>query len=468
MQTGLSYSEYADTRHSSALWKFNGNVNALSGRHIVDSAIQAGEPVQDVEWTHKRAIPIRFEYRPPELTLTIDGDQFDLTSGRVFVIPVEGAIRQLDMDPPSVDEHSSIDQVASRIQKSLSESAESQDEREDPPHDARNSTTEEKEPDQDEPNPGDESTTASPPAEEPAADTGSELLRRIRAASAPVLADMSENHGYGLKPSQAVQRVAPPFPDVRMDYYLISHPSQAEAIPDGPSGMVFRWENDKLRNWSMTFGGRDGYSMTEVFDALLGIKSQEIEGEADLLNQGLPGDWIVRTDAAKEDVLEQLTSILRDELNLNVRLEFRTVKRDVYVATDRYEFTPLAGQKGEGELQLTDEKIQTDRVQIFGKELKPNSGAGGGTGEFDEFLGWLGRWIDAPIVSEVTERPSRQISWRLHENSFKTHPSRRDAHEAERREAHDADLVLKNITKQTNLRFTKETRPIPILFVERR
>ncbi|HEY3393885.1 MAG TPA: hypothetical protein VGK58_14330, partial [Lacipirellulaceae bacterium] len=95
----------------------------------------------------------------------------------------------------------------------------------------------------------------------------------------------------------------------------------------------------------------------------------------------------------------------------------------------------------------------------FGTDLVPNSGAGGGTGEFEEFLGWLGRWIGTPIVSEVDLKPTNQVSWHLHERSPST--------EQTRSEDHDAILVLGNITLQTGLTFTLEKRPVRILFVER-
>ena len=126
-----------------------------------------------------------------------------------------------------------------------------------------------------------------------------------------------------------------------------------------------------------------------------------------------------------------------------MKLEFREVEREVYVARGEYELTPLPGQEGKGKLILTDETITTDEIQIFGTDLVPNSGAGGGTGEFDEFLGWLGRWIGTPIVSEVDLKPTNQVSWHLHERSPST--------EQTRSEDHDPILVLGNITLQTGM-----------------
>jgi hypothetical protein len=290
---------------------------------------------------------------------------------------------------------------------------------------------------------------------------GSQMLRDIRAASAPILAAMAKDHGYGLEPGQNLRRVAPPFPSIRMEYYRTGHPSQSEAIKEGPSAMVFRSRDGTLRNWGMTFGDSadPGYNLTGVLDALLDIKSQQIDGARELLETRLAGDWVIREGADQEAVVKQLQQILQNEFSLPVKLEFREVEREVYVARGEYELTPLPGQEGKGTLILTDETITTDEIQIFGTELVPNSGAGGGTGEFEEFLGWLGRWIGTPIVSEVDSKPTNQVSWHLHERS----PS----NEQSRGEDHDPILVLGNITLQTGLTFNLEKRPVRILFIER-
>jgi hypothetical protein len=108
---------------------------------------------------------------------------------------------------------------------------------------------------------------------------------------------------------------------------------------------------------------------------------------------------------------------------------------------------------------LTDKTVTTDNVHIFGKSFVPSSGAGGGTGDFNEFLKSLGRWIKTPIINEVQQSPAREISWSYHQRSPFT--------DQMQKEDHDAEMVLGNISKQTNLKFTKQTRPVKILFVTR-
>jgi hypothetical protein len=62
------------------------------------------------------------------------------------------------------------------------------------------------------------------------------------------------------------------------------------------------------------------------------------------------------------------------------------------------------------------------------------------------------------VVDEVTEELQRQISWSLHRQAARTDQTRR--------EDHDPELVLSNITAQTNLTFNEEKRFITVLFCE--
>jgi beta-lactamase regulating signal transducer with metallopeptidase domain len=289
---------------------------------------------------------------------------------------------------------------------------------------------------------------------------GSDLLKQIREASEPILAEMAEKHGYRLAPGQSLHRVPPPFDPIRMTYYRVGNPSQSQAIPAGPSAMSFRWEGNALHRWGMTFGGspHDGYSLSGVADAIQGLKSQQIVGPPELLNAPIPGDWVSRPGMADEAFAQELQTILQNELKLPIRLQFRTHRREVYVAKGLYRFVPLPGQRGEIQLYLENKTETMHEVQIFGKQLAPNSGAGGGSGNFDEFLLWLGRWIDMPIVNDV-QKPPRQISWVQHGDLGKSSLTNQ--------EQHDATLVLHNIETQTGVHFISELRTVKSLFVER-
>jgi Leucine-rich repeat (LRR) protein len=288
------------------------------------------------------------------------------------------------------------------------------------------------------------------------------VLRKLRLDGARLLAQMVKEAGYALPADRDLLRVPPPFSPLRAEYYRVGHPHQADSIPTGASAMVFHWEKNSLRNWGMTFSVSvppgAGYNLTGLVDGLLGIKDQMIDVPADLLEEQIPGDWVIRPRVADEQIIRQLDAILQNELSLKLHMEFRQVPRRVYVARGNYRLTPLPGNSGKDTTSYEDKTVETDRIEIFSKHLIPDSGSGGGTGKFDEFLDWLGQWVGAPIVSEVGTRPKGEVTWRLHGRSPFTKEMRA--------EDRDASQVLANITAQTGLTFKEETRSVKILFVE--
>ena len=100
-----------------------------------------------------------------------------------------------------------------------------------------------------------------------------------------------------------------------------------------------------------------------------------------------------------------------------------------------------------------------NEIEIYGKQVVPGGGgAGGGTGEFSTFLKWVGEWIGRPVVSEVEAPPKGQITWYYNQRDLST--------EQTRREDHDEALVLQHLQEQMGLTYTRERKPIRVLFVE--
>lgn len=280
-------------------------------------------------------------------------------------------------------------------------------------------------------------------------DQGSDLLRNIQKASAPILAEMAEKHGYGLEDDQLVRVVRPPFDDIRMKYYQAGNPAQAKAIPRGPDAMSFRWKDGHLSIRGMAFGN-GGYSVANALSTLQGFARREIEGDGELIGTAVSGDWIVREGCANSEFLEQIEQLLRVEYELPIRLKYEDVEREVWVASDEYKFSPLPGQPARDETQLTDRKVVSDPVQIFRKECNTDGRGGGGMGDLAEFLQHLGDAIGDQVVDSAFERPEISISWRYHDD-MRGNP----------------DEVLKNITAQTGLTFGREVKLVKRLLVTR-
>ena len=276
----------------------------------------------------------------------------------------------------------------------------------------------------------------------------------LQRSSERYLETMQKDHGYALKTGHSLRRVAPPFPPERLEFYRTNSQSQAKLIPAGPSAMIFHDHNGRLSRWGMTFGG--GYTLLGLLDSLLKIKSQTIEG-GEIIMRHVEGDWVVRMETPKDQLIAELQSILQTELSMPIRIEWREIERPVYIARGTYNFMPLENGPMQRKLNRADKVVIVDPIEIFAKELNSNGG-GGGSGEFGEFLEALGQCVESPIISEAVVPEEKYISWHLNRRSPSTDQTRS--------EDHDPSLLLPNITAQTGLTFTLEQRRVKTLFVE--
>jgi hypothetical protein len=289
--------------------------------------------------------------------------------------------------------------------------------------------------------------------------TTSQNWQRNRAEAARLLAEMAR-HAYALKPGQSVRHVVPPFPTARAEYWWTSEPMFYFPMANrtGPEAVTYQWDGKELQQSAVSI---EPFRLTFLVDALHRIKREEISGPPDLLEKPLPGDWVVRPDVPDEVFARDLEAVLRRDLRLPIHLEFREEKRDVYVARGRFQFTPSTVEVVRTGPNAAKQTKPAPAIKIFGKRMYSGPGSGGGgSGNFKECLNWVGRWIETPIVNEVTDTPN-EVTWRLQADF-------RRKGQPEENEDRDPALVLANIERQTGVHFTKERRSVKILFVEKK
>ncbi len=249
---------------------------------------------------------------------------------------------------------------------------------------------------------------------------------------------------YRLENGQILKRIAPPFIPERRDYYVNEHSYQASAIPQGPAIMNFSWDG-KLKGEGMGFGGvRD---LTEPLD-LFGLQSYEYEGPEELLSLKLPGDWIVRTNTTIEERMAALEQLLAEEIDRKISFEKRMVERKVIVASGEFEFHPLSGTH------------KDTWLHIYSDELDPDERAGGGTAQtITDLLTTLGNQVGIPVIDETNANKEISMPFGHHRSSY----LRKVKDEAEKRRK--LEMLLENLTKQTELQFAIEHRPVEVWFV---
>ena len=254
---------------------------------------------------------------------------------------------------------------------------------------------------------------------------------------------------YSIAPGQNLKRIQPPRPDGIHVYWKRKYPTSRKPV-DEVRAFTFGWTDpDHLQfRWSL-FGGPAGHPLRDLPRFMnMELFPAQIEGDPELLQTEISGDWVFREGVPVEQLIPTLESILQREFRLRITLAFREVERDVVVARGRYRYAPLPGRSD-------------NSIEIYGTYLdtKGTGGAGGGSGEFPKFLRWVSDWIERPVVSEVEAPPKENMRWHYNAHSPST--------EEERRQDHDEASVLQNLEEQTGLTLTREKKPIRVLFVER-
>jgi hypothetical protein len=259
---------------------------------------------------------------------------------------------------------------------------------------------------------------------------------------------------YGLANGEILKRVAPPFPECRMDYYRIDMAWQHRHITDPPTFFAFTWKGGKPEFRCMTTGTKGsaarGVPLRRVLDTL-GVPPQSVVGPEELRSILVPGDWVIRDGAQVDRLVARLGEILRKDCGLHLKLTFQEQEREVAVATGKFRSAPLKDRK-------------LNEIDIYALKPIPDSGAGGGSGTLDEFFRALGSFISTPVVSEVKGGP-KGVSWYYHVRS----PRVRDPINGIDTYAEDTDpkVVLPNVAAQTGLVLTLQKRKVRVLVVEK-
>jgi hypothetical protein len=243
-----------------------------------------------------------------------------------------------------------------------------------------------------------------------------------------------------LTEGEILKRIAPPFPECRAVAYRAMRREFGSHLPV-PDVMCIRQTPDPVVSHGYDHVGHTPLSF--VVDSLLemAVERQEIEGDPELLNSPIDGDWIVRESIPVENVLPRLEEILRKECKLPVKLRFDQAEREVIVVKGTYQLAPTSDRKA---------------IRVYGKVLTERPG-GGGSGTFEEFVRTIGNFLHRRIVSEVASAPEGRIQWRYN-SPFPKIEGWNDRNE---------DSVLTHLSEQTGLVFVNEKRKVPALFVDR-
>ncbi|NIQ17192.1 MAG: hypothetical protein GTN43_00045 [Candidatus Aenigmarchaeota archaeon] len=254
---------------------------------------------------------------------------------------------------------------------------------------------------------------------------------------------------YRLDEGEVLRYIAEPYIPERSEffYYQFNRWGRFQVPMKGllrvPESAELFWDEKKNQvKGGMRAGRKDMLNLLWE----LGFCERELEGDPILLEKLIPGDWVKREGVTREELLAAFEKILNEDLNLRIRFVPNEVERDVFVCSGTFDFHPLGGEYGNNQIHLFVEKPDApDNIQ-----------GGGGSGDLDNFLNYVGRLGKKRIIN-ADKTAVKDLTWRQHSSTRRGRLKEDTAL---------FEMLLKNVSRQTSLRFKKERQKERIWLVQ--
>ena len=236
---------------------------------------------------------------------------------------------------------------------------------------------------------------------------------------------------YRLEDGENAKFIPAPFIEERAAYHREAHPG----ISNCPGQYGFKWKDGKLRQSS--WWSASGTVASALAKA--GIERVDLDGLGGVYDMEVAGDWIVRVGATREKILADIERILAKVTDGKVKVQKIKVEKDVIVARGTYKQKLLTEPAPPREPK---------DVHLFVNKLDPQEGAGGGTGNLDEFLKRVADVADMKVFNEAAPL-KEEVSW----------TNNHDASDAQK-SSDQRELFLKHVAEQTSLDLRIERRTV--------
>lgn len=243
---------------------------------------------------------------------------------------------------------------------------------------------------------------------------------------------------YALPEGRHLDIRPPPHPPERLVLYRTWSPSQARAIPGGPTATIIVWRDDGPVVDGVCFGCDDLVSLL----AHLGVRRDAIRVEGGLEDMQVIADVVKRDGATRDELLSELPGLLSERLDLDVSLQrVETMSRTVVL-------------RGEiGTVAPDDEYGGARYLHAFAdtKNEDPRRGAGGGPStDAGTLVELLSIALEMPVVDETFGPAAEPFHVRVHNSAYGTE---------------GLDLLIRNLEAQTDLDLSVQDRPDRLVVV---
>lgn len=137
---------------------------------------------------------------------------------------------------------------------------------------------------------------------------------------------------YSLGDHQAVRYIPPPYSTCR-----------SVVQPDPDIAMLVRWSPEQGARAVGTFTRREGYYLEQLLEEFLHVPMSEMAGDRQDRLLSLPGDFIVRENASRDDILADIAFIFRQYTGIALTIGFRDIDQETYVLRGTWSYHPIPG-----------------------------------------------------------------------------------------------------------------------------
>jgi WD40 repeat protein len=255
---------------------------------------------------------------------------------------------------------------------------------------------------------------------------------RVRLGMEPKLPAVGERMRqlYALQDGEVFRYVPPPYPRERDDY-IVYH--------QGRVGLHYNHGFEFDGQLSRRVGGCD--TLGALVPWVLDLKSYEVEGPAELLNQAFPGDWVYRKGTPRFLMCRALEVFARRDLKRPITITSREVERQVLVARGRFQPPPESSVS----------KEQT--VHLHLGVVPSSSGSAGTFRSVRELLDDFSDILRERIINETIEPGPLNLKWQNHLPRYFAFDSKK---------MEKLGPVLERLSRQTGLEFQIERRKVDV------
>lgn len=195
-----------------------------------------------------------------------------------------------------------------------------------------------------------------------------------------------------------LKRVTAPFPPSRTLFFKDHIRGSPELSPD-QVGMNYHWDGHNVYHAGLrpTKGKPIGSPLIDVL-SLMRVPYREIETPEELRWMHIEGEFVGENGVAPEILVPRLQEILREELQLPLRLNVTRTERDVIIVGGKYQSTPRSHRK-------------LNEVELFAPKPNKDVPVWRFDTTFEDFLIATGSHIGHRFVNELAETPKGNIVW---------------------------------------------------------